>query len=543
MWWLQDVPRLSQRRTPVQQTHRSPRAVPTVANVRVQNAPAQKTVPLRREPLRDLLTPRQHDANRRFLELANESFEETNLLRTDVRSLEDALRDQRSTLESKQVTLDVAHQVLQQERAKRGEYERSVWDSLRNAMQTHRQYESSVTDLQGQVRNRKAQIKSITADLDAAVIENESLRADLRQRNDGQAIMEENLSQIPGLQEQLHEANQQAAQWQMTASQNSTAKHAAREQADRLQCLLTEKTTELNSSKNAHDRLLAKAAEAFSLTQKIQSVFCLRTERLRSQLRTELNQAQGLRNELARSKRTRVRMESEGAVVLQQKCMTIRSLEAVLLQRDRDMDHAWQQTLAYSTRAALHENLVDELRESNAKLVHLQSDQYEQMRDQIENLVARLEGQREESRLLRLAQVEQQQQSERLFTLVSDQRDAFAESYLRLQQLAQHKADDLQTLRDREMQEHQVLVQVRQLQQDLLHETARMRARLSAGRAKGRALGQQHQEKVTTLRKQLAGMEQHQSEFVKQTECLNRLLEQRDAEIRELKRFTGRQAA
>ena len=128
---------------------------------------------------------------------------------------------------------------------------------------------------------------------------------------------------------------------------------------------------------------------------------------------------------------------------------------------------------------------LTELRERHSKLVTLQSTQYEKMRGEIEAMVCKLENQREENRLLRLEHFEQGDVADRIVSLVSKQRDAFARYLHRSQETSSQQASPIRDRRDPPTQEGQLLARVQALQDDLLFETGRMRARLSAGRTKG----------------------------------------------------------
>ena len=514
MWWLQDVSQPNKRPTRVLHSQVDPSLRKTRLTEEVQrNAPRpQRCRPQRRQPpLLDLLTSSQHDANRILMEIDGEADGHSDSLRADLRSLEVSLRTHRSSFLS--------------EHAKRQLCERL----LRDATEENQELQQTNRCVYQQLQKKESEVHSLQRELDVAVIENESIRHGIRHQRRSHAELKEQLLRIPTLQEQVQEAKRLANQWQKFASSNSSAKHAAVEQADRIKSLLDEKSSELDSHKADSSKQLAEVSQGMKRAESMTTVWQLRTERLRSQQQSQRSHVRQSRRELARIQRAKAQLESQSTVALDQQSKTVCALETLLVQRARDLDHTRQETFAYATRLAQNNETITKLHQSNAALVQLQSDQYDDLRKNIEGLVAKLEGQRQETHWLHFALAENQQQSGRMIALLSRQRDAFFKLHQNSQQSALQADSQLQERRD--------------LEQKRLHETSMMRAQLSAGRAKGQALLAKHDEKIDKYRHHLTVMEQHRNELIKQVETLDFIAKQRSAEINQLMQRIGRHAA
>lgn len=546
MWWLCNDAK--PERTPTA-TALPPKAAPvSPSTCSLASAPAATTqqkpaATAKRDPLVDTLTPQQNEANRILAQVQCGHQNEIERLTGDVVSLERSLRDYAGRLRASQTHLEVSESMLltAQQRVERLESERTEKNQeidrlraeLRLQQESNSELQNRMTEqaeseddhwmkLQHSVaelttaleqqdaeyndqtrRDRKVAIKR--RDRDNAALKQSKQISQLWQRSafrfrgeaerfrsklhgceqellasaqcivglESEAVWKER--QIETLSRRQQEiqhaeliANQRAEYWQSETQRGQTARRALSEQASRQQSVaestIQELTNELQKTKQRDsmqqlriDRLRSNQSQQEQLRRQTQRSAII-TRRCREKELSRLQFSNRISANTIESFKRRSRSQQDEIVLLKDAVTVAQTQQA----------SAWTVAQQAVTRLQTQERLLDRVTTTRERLVQMQSHQFQTLQQRIDCLIGQIDN----------AQMSFGIETESLQRLISE-RDGLIDQLVTEQDLLARNNDLLESTH-----------------QQLLHESAKARAQLASGRAKGVVLIDEYERRL-----------------------------------------------
>lgn len=550
MWWLCNDAK--PERTPTA-TALPPKAAPisvSTSTGALASAPApapttqQKPAAAdKRDPLIDTLTPQQNKANRILAQVQCGHQNEIERLTGDVVSLERSLRDYAGRLRASQTHLEVTESMLltAQQRAERLESERTETDQeidrlraelrlqqesnseLQNRMTEQAESEDdhwmklqhSVAELTTALEQQDAEYNDQTRrdrelaikrrDRDNAALKHSKQISELWQRSAfrfrGEA--ERFRSKLHGCEQELHAsaqcivgleseavwkerqietlsrrqqeiqhaesiANQRAEYWQTETQRSQTARRALSEQASRQQSVaestIQELTNELQQTKQRDsmqqlriDRLRSNQSQQEQLRRQTQRSAII-TRRCREKELSRLQFSNRISANTIESFKRRSRSQEDEIVLLKDAVTVAQTQQA----------SAWNVAQQAVSRLQTQERLLDRVTTTRERLVQMQSHQFQTLQQRIDCLIGQIDD----------AQMSFGIETESLQRLISE-RDGLIDQLVTEQDVLARNNDLLESTH-----------------QQLVHESAKARAQLSSGRAKGVVLIDEYERRL-----------------------------------------------
>lgn len=550
MWWLCNDAK--PERTPTA-TALPPKAAPisvSTSTGALASAPApapttqQKPAAAdKRDPLIDTLTPQQNKANRILAQVQCGHQNEIERLTGDVVSLERSLRDYAGRLRASQTHLEVTESMLltAQQRAERLESERTEKDQeidrlraelrlqqesnseLQNRMTEQAESEDdhwmklqhSVAELTTALEQQDAEYNDQTRrdrelaikrrDRDNAALKHSKQISELWQRSAfrfrGEA--ERFRSKLHGCEQELHAsaqcivgleseavwkerqietlsrrqqetqhaesiANQRAEYWQTETQRSQTARRALSEQASRQQSVaestIQELTNELQQTKQRDsmqqlriDRLRSNQSQQEQLRRQTQRSAII-TRRCREKELSRLQFSNRISANTIESFKRQSRSQQDEIVLLKDAVTVAQTQQA----------SAWNVAQQAVSRLQTQERLLDRVTTTRERLVQMQSHQFQTLQQRIDCLIGQIDD----------AQMSFGIETESLQRLISE-RDGLIDQLVTEQDVLARNNDLLESTH-----------------QQLVHESAKARAQLSSGRAKGVVLIDEYERRL-----------------------------------------------
>ena len=536
MWWLCN--------DAVSKPEPFSNAAPPMPPPKSQRKPPQKSAAtVKRDPLIDTLTPQQNQANRVLGQVQCGHQADIKRLTGDIVSLEGSLRQYVAQLDSNRTHLEASERMLQaaQEKVKLLEAAAMEKDSELEQLRTQLdQQQSSNAEMRQRLTHRtemevaqRIKTQHQVAELTTALEQQDAQHRDqmrhnheavTQQRNQDQAALDQaqQISELwqtdafrfQGEAERFHNglvdceqelqvsarcivgleseaawkdrqietlsqrqqelqhaestASQRAEYWQAETRRNQTLRREMSEQNSR-QMSVAEST--IQDLTNALDQ----ARQRDSMQQ-------LRMDRLRSIQQQQEHKAQQEKRASRVSKLNRQRELSEVQVQLQQQTSTMVQMKQrsrwqesqVILLNDAVTAAKAQQASAWAvadeavSRLQLQERSLHQVTETRERLVQMQSHQYEAMQTRIDCLIGQ----------------------------VDNARMAFDMEIVSLQQLVSERDGLVDQLVDQQNELARTNDLMKTTHQQLLHESAKARAQLSGGRAKGIVLIDEYERRL-----------------------------------------------
>lgn len=546
MWWLCNDAK--PERTPTA-TALPPKAAPvSPSTCALASAPAATTqqkpaATTKRDPLIDTLTPQQNKANRILAQVQCGHQNEIERLTGDVVSLERSLRDYAGRLRASQTQLEVSESMLltAQQRVERLESERTEKNleidrlraELRLQQESNSELQNRMTEQAESEDDHWMKLQHIVAELTTALEQQDAEHKDQTRRDREVAIKrrdrdnaalkqskqiselwqrsafrfrgeaERFRSKLHGCEQELHAsaqcivgleseavwkerqieslsrrqqeiqhaeliANQRAEYWQSETQHSQTARRALSEQASRQQSVaestIQELTNELQQTKQRDsmqqlriDRLRSNQSQQEQLRKQTQRSAII-TRRCREKELSRLQFSNRISANTIESFKRRSRSQQDEIVLLKDAVTAAQTQQA----------SAWTIAQQAVTRLQTQERLLDRVTKTRERLVQMQSHQFQTLQQRIDCLIGQIDN----------AQMSFGIETESLQRLISE-RDGLIDQLVTEQDVLARNNDLLESTH-----------------QQLLHESAKARAQLASGRAKGVVLIDEYERRL-----------------------------------------------